>query len=154
MDTQSLSSPFGNCIYLLPSCITLSLLFVLLGRTCWPLCVYAVEKVVRLSLLRLQCAVNSSSPGKSNEIGRITLSYPMDRTLFSWCSLFRSGSASVRSHHQDVFHQPAVLWEPSQGHRQVTYSLLSLLLTHRWTLLAALQQFGKRKPRWGEWFVC
>lgn len=68
-----------------------------LSLTCWSICIYTVERVVRLSLLRLLSitAVNSSSLGKSNEIEGISLSYPASRAVFSWVSLFRWCSTSV-----------------------------------------------------------
>lgn len=80
------------------SCTSFSLIFPLLSLTCWPIYAYAVEKVVRLSWLRLLFITVQWIPalsGKSDETGGISLSYPTDRALFSWVSLFRPGSTSV-----------------------------------------------------------
>lgn len=100
MDTQTLSSPFGNHIFLLSSSSTFSLVFTLWYS--WPhlltvmcLCCWKGGEAQPTEVAVHRYAVNSSCLGKSNEMGGITLPHPTDRALFSWFSLFRSCSTSL-----------------------------------------------------------
>ena len=118
-DTQRISEKLSLAQLLFCSespCTSFSLIFTFLGLTCWPICVYAVEKVVRLSLLRLLfiTGVKPSSLGKSSEIWGITLLHPTDRAYFScFFCLGQVLHLCLWSHHQVVFQHPAASWEPS-----------------------------------------
>lgn len=164
---QTLHSPLSNYIFPKSSCTCFGLVFELLGLICWETDVCTAEEVLRLSLRRLLFITVQGVPalGKSNEMGNdlpngqphpvVLLVVGFWFALFllflfvDFFFLFRSGSPSVFMVLPSGFTRLLFCGSPAlvTAISQLRYLLLSLLLPHRWTLLAALEQFSKERAR-------
>lgn len=171
---QTLHSPLSNHIFPKSSCTCFGLVFALLGFICWATDVCTADEVLRLSLRRLLFITVQGVPalGKSNETGNnlpnrqphpvillvVVFFLFVCFGLFFFLIfffLFRSGSPSVFMVLPSGFTRLLFCGSPAlvTAISQLRYLLLSLLLTHKQTLLAALQQFGKERAGM-RWVIC